>query len=78
MLEGLLDQISRGMLSCRCNIRTYNTLPCVPLLSNLPKSHIFNGAKRYHCKYGDPRHTQCAANKYPAPTFGAIAHPVVC
>lgn len=35
MLEGLLDQISRGMLSCRCNIRTYNTLSCVPLLSNL-------------------------------------------
>lgn len=77
MLEGLLDQISRGMLSCRCNIRTYNTLSCVPLLSNLPKSHIFISPKRYHCKYGALRHTQCAANKYPAPTFGTIAHPVV-
>lgn len=45
MLEGLLDQISRGMLSCRCNIRTYNTLSCVPLLSNLPKNHIFTATK---------------------------------
>lgn len=35
MLEGLLDQISRGMLSCRCSIR-YNTLSCVSLLSNIP------------------------------------------
>ncbi len=77
MLEGLLDQISRSMLSCRCSIRMYNTLSCVPLLSNLPKSHIFISPKRFHCKYGVPRHTQCVANKYPAPTFGMIAHPVV-
>lgn len=43
----------------------------------LPKSHIFISPKRFHCKYGVPRHTQCAANKYPAPTFEAIAHPGV-